>query len=258
MANWNPWHGCHKLSPGCANCYVYRGDARRGLDASQVYRTQSFDLPIQKKRDGSWKIPSGEMVWTCFTSDFLLEDADPWRPAAWNMMRSRSSLYFFFITKRIHRLADCLPHNWGDGWDNVAICSTAEDQERANFRLPLLKAAPVRHKSIACEPLLGPIDLSPWLGSDITQVVAGGESGPDARPCQYDWVLDLRRQCVEADVPFLFKQTGANFIKDGRLYRIPRKLQHSQARKAGVNYRCRTFRPRCDGLEWPLDGQTMI
>ena len=55
MANWNPWHGCKKLSPGCANCYVYRGDSRRGLDAAQVYRTKTYDLPLQKKRDGSWK-----------------------------------------------------------------------------------------------------------------------------------------------------------------------------------------------------------
>ena len=252
MANWNPWHGCEKISPGCAHCYVYRGDARRGKDASQVFRTRDYDLPLRKKRDGSWKIPSGEMVWTCFSSDFLLDRADDWRPWAWSMMEARRGLNFFFITKRIHRLESCLPPGWGEGWEHVSICSTAEDQERAAFRLPILKAAPVRHKSIACEPLLGPIDLTPWLGGDITQVVAGGESGPDARPCRYEWILGLRDQCVRAGVPFLFKQTGANFIKDGRLYRIPRKLQHAQARKAGINYRCSTFRPTHSGQEWSV------
>lgn len=113
MASWNPWHGCHKTSPGCANCYVYRGDARRGLDASQVHRTKSYDLPLRQKRDGSWTIPPGDMVWTCFSSDFLLEDADEWRPWAWAMMKVRSDLDFFFITKRIHRLADHLPPDWG-------------------------------------------------------------------------------------------------------------------------------------------------
>lgn len=246
MANWNPWHGCHKLSPGCANCYVYRGDASRGRDASQVYRTQNYDLPLKKRRDGSWKIPSGEMVWICFSSDFLLEDADEWRPWAWSMMKHRADLNFFFITKRIHRLADCLPPDWGTGYENVSICVTAEDQERADFRLPLLAEAPIRYKSISCEPLLGPIDLSRWLGPHITQVVAGGESGPEARPCRYEWILNLRAQCMAAGVPFLFKQTGYRFIKDGKLYRVPRKLQHSQARKAGINYRCRTFRPRTE------------
>ena len=252
MASWNPWHGCRRISPGCANCYVYRGDERRGLDASQVYRTKSYDLPLRQKRDGSWTIPSGDMVWTCFSSDFLLEEADEWRPWAWAMMKVRKDLNFFFMTKRIHRLMDCLPPDWGEGYDNVAICSTAEDQERADFRLPMLKDAPIRHKSITCEPLLGPIDLSPWLGPDITQVVAGGESGLEARPCRYEWILDIRRQCVEAGVPFLFKQTGAKLVKDGKLYRIPRKLQHAQARKAGINYNCRSFRPKGDGREWSV------
>lgn len=256
MANWNPWHGCHKLSPGCAHCYVYRGDTRRGLDASQVYRTKAYELPLEKKRDGSWKIPAGEMVWTCFSSDFLLEDADAWRPWAWAMMEARPDLYFFFITKRIHRLESHLPANWGEGYENVGICSTVEDQVRANQRLPLLLAAPIRHKSISCEPLLGPMDLRPFLGPEITQVVAGGESGPEARPCRYEWVLELRRQCVEAGVPFLFKQTGAKFIKDGKLYTIPRALQHSQARRAGINYQCRTFRPLHGAGEWSVSASS--
>ena len=64
----------------------------------------------------------------------------------------------------------------------------------------------------------------------------GGESGPQARPCHFDWVLGLRRQAVEAGVPFVFRQTGANFVKDGRLYRIPRPLQHEQAQKAGLDF----------------------
>ena len=246
MANWNPWHGCHKCSPGCANCYVYRGDERRGRDASQVYRTKDYDLPLRKKRDGSWKIPAGEMVWTCFSSDFLLEDADDWRPWAWAMMRARSDLNFFFITKRIHRLAECLPPDWGAGYENISVCVTAEDQTRADFRLPILEQAPIRYKSISCEPLLGPVDLSRWLGPHITQVVAGGESGAEARPCRYEWILDIRAQCAAAGVPFLFKQTGYRFVKDGKLYCIPRRLQHSQARKAGINYRCHTFRPRTE------------
>jgi hypothetical protein len=67
-------------------------------------------------------------------------------------------------------------------------------------------------------------------------VIVGGESGAQARPCDYGWVLGIRTQCVAAGVPFRFKQTGAQFIKDGKLYRIERKFQHAQARKAGINY----------------------
>ena len=73
---WNPWHGCHKISPGCKNCYVYRIDECHGRDDSmEVRKTRSFDLPVKKKRDGSWKIVPGTEIYTCFTSDFLVEEA---------------------------------------------------------------------------------------------------------------------------------------------------------------------------------------
>jgi len=234
--NWNPWHGCHKLSEGCLNCYVYRMDARHDRDASEVKLTGDYLLPLRKKRDGSWRVPEGDFVWTCFTSDFLLEDADAWRPEAWEAIRQRSDCTFFFITKRILRLSECLPPDWGGGWEHVHICCTCENQKRADERLPVFRDAPIRHKSIACEPLLGPIDLSAWLGPWVEQVAVGGESGNEARPCHFDWVTDIRRQCVEAGVPFRFRQTGARLIKDGKTYRIQRKDQHSQARKAGINY----------------------
>lgn len=235
-ANWNPWHGCHKISPGCQHCYVYRMDARHDKDGSQVRKNGDFNLPLRKKRDGSYKIPPGSMVYTCFTSDFLLEDADGWRPEAWRMMRERSDLFFLFITKRIDRLADCLPPDWGEGYENVHICCTVENQDRADYRLPIFMAAPIRYKSIACEPLLGPIDLSAYLGSWVREVQVGGESGSEARVCDYGWVLGLREQCVKTGVAFKFRQTGAVLRKDGRVYRIPRLEQHKQARRAGINY----------------------
>ena len=83
------------------------------------------------------------------------------------------------------------------------------------------------------------LDITQYLTSGIEEVSAGGESGNEARPCDYAWVLALREQCVSADIPFCFHQTGARLLKDGRLYRIPRRYQHSQARKAGVNYKTR-------------------
>ena len=234
---WNPWHGCHKISAGCANCYVYRSDALYERDSAKVYQTRDFNLPLRHARDGGYKLQPPETVYTCFTSDFLLEDADGWRPEAWAMMKQRSDLRFLFITKRIHRLAEVLPADWGDGYPHVAICCTVENQDRADFRLPLYLAAPIAHKQIICEPLLEAIDLSPYLGPQIQGVVVGGESGPDARPCHYEWVLALREQCVQANIPFYFKQTGYRFVKDGKLHLVPRKWQHQQAEKAGINIR---------------------
>lgn len=235
---WNLWHGCHKYSPGCKHCYVYRGDARRRMDSSLVTQTKNFDLPLRRKHNGDYKVLPGTLVYTCFTSDFFVEDADEWREEAWKMIRQRCDLDFLMITKRIHRLAACLPPDWGDGYDNVTICCTVENQACADDRLPLYRVAPVKHKIIICEPLLERIDLRPYaIGEWIEQVVAGGESGPEARECHYDWVLELRETCVENRVAFWFKQTGAKFVKDGKLYRISRQLQHSQARKAAINFK---------------------
>ena len=234
--NWNPWHGCHKLSDGCRHCYVYRSDGRHGRDASVVTKTADFYLPVSHARGGGYRVPPGTLVWTCFTSDFLVADADPWREEAWRMMKTRADCRFLFITKRIDRLGACLPQDWGDGYPNVSIVCTVEDQKMADYRLPLYLAAPIRHKAIACEPLLTDIDLSRYLAPCINQLIAGGESGPEARECRYEWILHLREQCVAANVSFYFKQTGANFVKDGRRYRVARRLQGAQARKANIAY----------------------
>ena len=233
---WNLWHGCHKLSAGCLHCYVYRGDAKRDVDSSVVSQTKNFDLPLRKKRNGEFKIPSGTLVYTCFTSDFFVEDADQWRAEAWAMMYQRSDLHFMMITKRIDRVANCLPANWGDGYDNVTICCTVENQSCADYRLPIYKEVPIKHKIIICEPLLEKIDLTSYsVGEWIEQIVVGGESGYDARLCDFDWVMELRRISIENHVSFWFKQTGSKFVKKGKLYNVKRQFQHSQARKAGLN-----------------------
>lgn len=235
MASWNPWHGCHKISAGCANCYVYRMDLNHDRDSSLVRKNSDFALPLRKDRTGRYLIPPGETVYTCFTSDFFLEDADLWREEAWNMIRLRSDLRFFIVTKRIHRLADTVPPDWGRGYENVTICCTVENQQMADYRLPIFLESPVRHKQIICEPLLEEISLSRYLGGWIEGLSAGGESGAGARCCRYDWVLSLRQQCLRCGVPFSFHQTGARFEKDGKLYHIPRSLQHQQAKRAGID-----------------------
>ena len=235
MAEWNPWHGCQKYSAGCANCYVYRRDAKYELDASAVRKNAAFDLPVRRQRDGTYKLKGPEQVFTCFTSDFFLDQADDWRAEAWRMMRERSDLEFFFITKRILRFYERLPEDWGDGYENVSIGVTCENQAKADERLPFFLRLPIRHKTIICEPMLEAVDFSPYLGPAIEQVVVGGESGDTARLMRYDWALGVRRQCEAASVPFYFKQTGARFEKDGREYRIPRRLQFSQARKSGLS-----------------------
>ncbi len=237
-ADWNPWHGCTKISPGCKYCYVYRQDEMYGADISSSLcrKTGNFNLPLKKKRDGSFKIPEGRIVFTCFTSDFLLEDADPWRGECWEMMRMRQDLMFYFFTKRIDRLEKCLPREWGEGFDNVIIGCTVENRAMADYRLPIFKSLPIKHKSIIVAPMLEHMDISAYIDEEIEEVSVSGESGADARVCNFEWVLDIRRQCIEKNVPFRFHQTGAHFIKDGKMYYVKRKYQLSQAAKAGINF----------------------
>lgn len=252
-ADWNPWHGCTKISPGCLHCYVYRQDSMYGTQtASNIARkTAAFNLPIKRKRDKSWKIESGKIVFTCFTSDFLLQDADHWRKECWQMIRQRNDLWFYFFTKRIDRFMQCIPDDWNEGYDNVLVGCTVENQQMADYRLPIFKALPIKHKSIIASPLLEHIDIRAYIDSDIEEVATGGESGLQARMCNYDWILDLREQCVAANVPFRFHQTGARLLKDGKLYRIPRRYQLSQAHKANIDYRIgKFFVPETAKYQW--------
>lgn len=123
------------------------------------------------------------------------------------------------LTKRIDRFMVSLPTDWGDGYDNVNIGCTVENQELADYRLPLFLSYPIKRRFIACAPLLGSIDISPYLDG-VEHVTVGGETGRDARICDYDWVLDLRNQCAKAKVTFWFKNTGSFFKRGGIVEKI--------------------------------------
>lgn len=245
---WNLWHGCTKVSPGCQHCYMFRRDESVGRDPTTVRKTKSFNLPIQRLRGGEhkgqYKVPAGSHIYTCFSSDFFHMDADAWREEAWDMIRARSDCSFFMITKRQERIADHLPPDWNNGWDHVTIAVTCENQAMADKRLPVYLALPLRHFSIMVEPMISSVDLrhffDAYRDSDgkcrIESVSVGGESGPDARVCDYAWVLKLHMQCVDAGVAFSYHQTGAKLKKGGKVYLIPRELQHEQARKAHLDF----------------------
>lgn len=236
---WNPWHGCTKYSEGCRNCYVYRQDEMFGRDSRECRKTNDFNLPVKKDRRGNYKVPSGSLIMTCFSSDFLLSDADSWRDECIKMMRERSDCMFYFFTKRIERLNFSVP-------DNVIVGCTCENQKMADYRLPIFKKLNIKYKTIILAPMLEKMDISKYLGSDIYEVNVSGESGSSqqiraqqVRALNYDWVLDIRNQCIKANVNFGFHQTGARFIKDGKEYRIERKYQIEQAKKANIDFMCK-------------------
>ena len=102
MAMWNPWRGCHRFSEGCKFCYIHKGDAKRGVDTGEIVKTDKFYAPVERKKNGEYKMKSG-LVYLGFSTDFLLPEADGWRTECWDMIRQRQDCTFLFLTKRILR-----------------------------------------------------------------------------------------------------------------------------------------------------------
>jgi protein gp37 len=222
-ATWNPWHGCLKVSPGCAHCYMYRDKLRYGQDASQVLRSKSsFDAPTK------WKEP--KVIFTCSWSDFFIEQADEWRDEAWEIIRNTPHHTYQILTKRPERIREHLPSGWpfGNVWLGVSV-----ENPRFYKRIEILVDVPAIVRFLSLEPLLAPMPRLPLAG--ISWVVVGGESGPGCRPMQAEWVREIRSQCGKAKAAFFFKQWGGprkdvtGRVLDGKLWNaMPRPCAQSK------------------------------
>lgn len=130
----NFWTGCKKVSDGCKFCYMYRDKERYGKEPSEVVkvRQQTINRVLKQAK-------SGDKIFTCSWSDFFIEEADEWREWAWDIIRSRPDLHWQILTKRPERIEECLPKDWGEnGWDNVWLGASVENQKVAQERLPIL------------------------------------------------------------------------------------------------------------------------
>lgn len=194
---WNSWQGCHKVSPGCANCYMFRDKKRYGQDPSTVIRSKpaTFNQPLH------WKDPA--KVFVCSWSDFFIEEADPWRDEAWDIMRKTPHLTYLLLTKRPERIMQSLPHDWV--LPNVWLGVTAENQEQADKRIPYLDNLGCT-TFVSVEPMLSFVFLNLSIDPFIDWVICGGESGPNARMMKPEWAESLKQQCNDAGVPFFMKQ----------------------------------------------------
>lgn len=173
-------------------------------------------------------------MFTCSWSDFFLEEADGWRDQAWDVIKNTPNNTYQILTKRIENVATRLPGDWGDGYENVWLGVSAENQEMANLRIPLLLNIPAKIKFLSLEPLLGPINLyeaksivaaglsvmnagrfgedaePSWEEGLVDWVIVGGESGLPAyaRPMHPGWAIEILAECQQANIPFFFKQWG--------------------------------------------------
>lgn len=268
----NPWRGCTKVSPGCANCYAEtlshrnpkvlgewgKGKPRVRASAAMWREPLKWNQAEESKRVSHSEFVENHRprVFCASLADWL-DDEVPieWLADLLALIHATPNLDWLLLTKRpqnwSERLAACAPFRevgspqflWELNWlaqgvppANVWIGTTVEDQQRADERIPHLLNIPAKVRFLSCEPLLGPVDLSAFIGRvpnitgeridpynfGLDWVIAGGESGPKARPMHPDWARSIRDQCAAAGVAYHFKQWGewaplAPLKKDGSL-----------------------------------------
>ena len=236
----NPWLGCTKVSPACDHCY-----AERDMDHRFGRVKWGHGQPRQKTSHANWQKPLAwnrkaekegrrYRVFCASLADvFDNEVPDEWRDELFALIAITPHLDWLLLTKRPQVARKYLtsadqarvPKMIGEDWPlpNVWLGVSVENQDMADTRIPILLDTPAAKRFLSCEPLLGPVDINAYLPSlridgkqvewpdgagVVDWIIAGGESGPKARPSHPDWFRSLRDQCASAGVPFLFKQWG--------------------------------------------------
>jgi protein gp37 len=257
----NPWWGCVRVSPACKHCYAETWAHRLGLGL------WGKDAPRRFLSDAYWKQP---LAWDkeaataktrarvfCASMADVFEDRrdlDAQRARLWEVIARTPNLDWLLLTKRPELVGNMVP--WGNAWPhNVWLGTTVETQRWAERRVPELLRHHARVRFLSCEPLLGGIDLTPWIGPNersVDWVIVGGESGHSARPMNPVWARSLRDQCIEHGVAFHFKQWG-----NWRPCAASRGKGHeSRTLKAMgevihvINVGKKTAGRRLDGTEW--------
>lgn len=241
----NPWWGCTKVSTGCAHCYAESTTIRFGMKVwgegvgRKTFSQKHWNEPLKWARKAR---EAGERrrVFSASMAD-VFDDQGPAseRERLWALIRETPDLDWLLLTKRPENVAAVLPGDWGAGYANVWLGVTAEDQANADRRIPILLELPARVRFLSCEPLVEPLDLTPYLlpGFTVTDdrddapdgalvdgmervgdqrhrtaridwVIVGGESGAGARPMSPAWARSVRDQCRTYGTKFFFKQWG--------------------------------------------------
>lgn len=208
---WNPVTGCTKHSPGCANCYAaalaQRLKGRFGYDKHGPFEITFH--PEQITKPFRWK--SKKIIFVCSMGDIFHHLVpNGWINLVINVMRKAPHHDYLVLTKRASRMnkffTDYVKLN-GSVPENLWIGVSAEDQKRADERLPLLLETPAAHRFLSIEPLLEHVNLSLWNDTNmIDWVITGGESGRQARFMEADWARAIRDQCKQYAIPFYMKQ----------------------------------------------------
>lgn len=239
-ATWNPVTGCTPISEGCEHCYAKRMATRLrgryGYPEDGPFRVTAH--PDKLDEPTGWLQP--KIIFVCSMGDLFHPDVkDEWISSIFETMFWNTHHRFLVLTKRPERMLEIVRrieagsacrYLYGDEsgaelmcrpfdteFSNVWLGVTAENQRRADERIPVLLEIPAARRFVSIEPMLGPVDLHRAFGTEgprqtyieqLDWVICGGETGPGARPVHPDWVRSLRDQCQMAETPFFFKSWG--------------------------------------------------
>ena len=272
----NPWEGCQKVSPGCDHCYAETRNARFAGGRAVNWgpgAPRRRTSPANWRKPLAWNAAHAEFlgqhgrrqrVFCASLADVFDNAVDPaWRADLFALIAATPNLDWLLLTKRIgnvERMLGDIRHGADEELSvldmmplpNVWLGASIVNQAEADRDIPKLLAVPARVRFLSMEPLLGPVDFyassaawfergdAPWVNGPILQgihwVIAGGESGPGARPVHPDWARSLRDQCAAAGVPFLFKQWGEWVPMMGHAEGVPvrsEKFTHSDGTLMG-------------------------
>lgn len=226
----NPWWGCQKVSPACANCYAETFSKRVGLQVWGPESERRFFGDKHWAEPRKWnadalKAGVRRRVFCASMADVFEDRADLVEPRLrlFELIEKTPHLDWLLLTKRPDLMLEFFAGTSGAGLSapalpNLWAGTTVENQQYADERIPFLLQVPAVVRFLSVEPMLGPIELPPDALMELDWVIAGGESGAKHRPSNPDWFRSLRDQCQAAGVYFHFKQWGGLRPKtNGRL-----------------------------------------
>lgn len=224
-STWNPVSGCDKISDGCKNCYAEKMAKRLQAMGTKGYEN-GFKVTLHPDRlSEPTKRKKPTMYFVCSMGDLFHDDVPFWYiDDIFATMIHNSQHTFQVLTKRPKRMQqyfmrskelieEYFPNGVTLPAQNIWLGVTAENQEQADNRIPILLDIPATKRFVSIEPMLSKIDFERLYSResylfDLDWVICGGETGANARPLHPDWVRNLRDQCQESNVPFFFKQWG--------------------------------------------------
>lgn len=218
----NPWWGCLKVSEECAHCYAQEIAHHYGHEvwgpatntSRRFFSVKHWAEPLTWNKQAE-KSGHRRSVFCASMAD-VYEDypgLESERQKLWTLIHATPWLNWLLLTKRPENVLRMSP--WQQIWpNNVWIGTSVGLQTRAIERIPFLLEVPAVVRFLSCEPLLEPLDLSPWI-DQIQWVISGGESGAQARPMDLDWTRSIRDQCRASNVLHFFKQVGGRYHDSG-------------------------------------------